>query len=103
MDTQFKKGVLELCVLNLLNAGDCYGYKIANDISKKIDVSEGTIYPLLRRLKKEGYVTTYLKESKTGPPRKYYKLTKDGEKRVLLLSKQWKNFTKKVEVFLRGK
>ncbi len=103
MDTQFKKGVLELCVLNLLRIDDCYGYKIANEISKKIDVSEGTIYPLLRRLKKDGYVTTYLKESKTGPPRKYYKLTKNGEKRVLLLSKQWKSFTKKVEVFLRGK
>ena len=103
MDTQFKKGVLELCVLNLLRIDDCYGYKIANEISKKIDVSEGTIYPLLRRLKKEGYVTTYLKESKTGPPRKYYKLTKKGEKRVLSLSKQWKNFTNKVEVFLRGK
>jgi PadR family transcriptional regulator, regulatory protein PadR len=103
MDTQFKKGVLELCVLNLLRIEDCYGYKIANEISKKIDVSEGTIYPLLRRLKKEGYVTTYLKESKTGPPRKYYKLTKKGEKRTLSLSKQWKNFTKKVEVFLRGK
>ena len=103
MDTQFKKGVLELCVLNLLRIDDCYGYKIANEISKKIEVSEGTIYPLLRRLKNEGYVTTYLKESKTGPPRKYYKLTKIGEKRVLLLSKQWKNFTKKVEGFLRGK
>ena len=78
MNIQFKKGVLELCVLALLAKKNRYGYELVNEISKKIKISEGTIYPLLRRLKKEGYVTTYLEESREGAPRKYYELTEKG-------------------------
>ena len=55
MNTQFKKGVLELCVLSLLKHGDKYGYELADTVGKQIDVSEGTIYPLLKRLRAEGY------------------------------------------------
>ena len=62
MVTQFKKGVLELCVLSLISKKDCYGYEIVDLISRGIELSEGTIYPLLRRLTKEEYCTTYLKE-----------------------------------------
>ena len=54
MKIQFKKGVLEICVLSVLAHKDCYGYELVNEISKRIDISEGTIYPLLRRLKDEG-------------------------------------------------
>lgn len=96
MDIQFKKGVLELCVLRLLERKDYYGYELVSEISKKILISEGTIYPLLRRLKNEGYVTTYLKESREGPPRKYYKLTKEGKKMSKELSAEWLDFSKKV-------
>jgi Predicted transcriptional regulators len=78
MNTQFKKGVLELCVLVLLDKQDRYGYELVQKISERIDISEGSVYPLLRRLKKEGYFITYLKESSEGPPRKYYKLTDTG-------------------------
>ena len=53
MNTQFKKGVLELCVLSLLKNGDKYGYELADTVGKQIDVSEGTIYPLLKRLRAE--------------------------------------------------
>ena len=63
MVTQFKKGVLELCVLSLISKKDCYGYEIVEVISRAIEVSEGTIYPLLRRLITEKYCTTYLKEN----------------------------------------
>lgn len=56
MNTQFKKGVLELCVLSLLKHGDKYGYELADTVGKQIDVSEGTIYPLLKRLRAEGYL-----------------------------------------------
>ena len=78
MNIQFKKGVLEICVLSVLARRDCYGYELVNEISKTIDISEGTIYPLLRRLKDEGLVTTYLQESGEGPPRKYYRSYGNG-------------------------
>ena len=78
LNVQFKKGVLELCVLVLLYKQDHYGYELVQKISEKISISEGSVYPLLRRLTKEGYFTTYLQESTEGPPRKYYQLTERG-------------------------
>lgn len=92
MNIQFKKGVLELCVLSILNRKDCYGYELVSDISKSITISEGTIYPLLRRLTKEGLFTTYLRESQEGPPRKYYRLTDKGELVLSDLTNQWYSF-----------
>lgn len=97
MDSQFKKGVLDLCVFALLKKKDMYGYELVFEISKKIDVSEGTIYPLLRRLKIDGLVETYLKESTEGPSRKYYKLTKEGAKKCQTQTKSWREFSKKVD------
>lgn len=96
MDIQFKKGVLEMCVLRMLEKKDYYGYELVSEISKKILISEGTIYPLLRRLKNENYVTTYLKESREGPPRKYYKITAEGKKISKQLTAEWLDFSKKV-------
>ncbi len=78
MNTQYKKGVLDLCVLSLLHKRDCYGYEISDFLSKRIDISDGTVYPLLRKLKADGLLTTYLQEESGGPPRKYYKLTDHG-------------------------
>ncbi len=96
LNIQFKKGVLELCVFAILEDGDCYGYELVNKISENIMISEGTIYPLLRRLTKEGYFTTYLKESTEGPPRKYYKITDEGLKVYKNLEEQWFNFVEGV-------
>ena len=79
MNAQFKKGVLELVVLLSLSKKDMYGYEIVSEVSKIIEVNEGTIYPLLKRLTNEKYFETYLRESTEGPPRKYYHLTKVGE------------------------
>ena len=101
MNIQFKKGVLELCVLSILEQKDCYGYQLVNELSNSITISEGTIYPLLRRLKKDGYVTTYLKESQEGPPRKYYQLTDSGKEVNAELSKEWFAFTEAVNNLLR--
>jgi PadR family transcriptional regulator PadR len=89
MNTQLKKGILELCVLAVLDKKDCYGYELVNEISKNIEISEGTIYPILRRLNQEGYFTTYLQESQEGPPRKYYKLTELGKSIKEDLLKEW--------------
>jgi len=78
MNTQYKKGVLELCVLALLRQRDCYGYEISEILSRRIDIADGTVYPILRKLKADGLLTTYLQEESGGPPRKYYKLTELG-------------------------
>ena len=92
MNAQFKRGIVELCVLSELVMEDMYGYKIINKISKDIDVNENTIYPILRRLTKEGYFTTYLVESNQGAPRKYYKVTEKGFKYYLELRDLWDQF-----------
>jgi PadR family transcriptional regulator PadR len=101
MNVQLKKGVLELCVLAILFKKDCYGYELVNQISKNIMIAEGTIYPLLKRLKDEGYVTTYLAESQEGPPRKYYKLTQLGIETKEQLEHEWKTFVHGVEKILK--
>ena len=100
MNTQFKKGVLELCVLSLLKDSDRYGYELVSTISENIQISEGTIYPLLRRLQKDGNVTTYLQESSGGPPRKYYKLTENGTQIEKQLKDECLGFTEKVSTIL---
>lgn len=102
MDTQLKKGVLKLCVLSILSKKDCYGYELIDEISKNIQISEGTIYPLLKRLKDEGYFTTYLKESQTGPPRKYYKITELGHATKDVLEKEWYEFVEGVNKVIRS-
>ncbi len=79
MNTQYKKGVLELCVLSLLSQKDRYGYEISETLSKQIDIADGTVYPILRKLKSDGLLTTYLQEESGGPPRKYYSVTQLGK------------------------
>ncbi|HOJ77487.1 MAG TPA: PadR family transcriptional regulator [Bacillota bacterium] len=96
MNIQFKKGVLELCVLAMLSNKDRYGYELVNEISRNIAIAEGTIYPLLRRLKDEGYLTTYIEESSEGPARKYYQLTDLGRTTKDDLIKEWQQFVKGV-------
>jgi PadR family transcriptional regulator PadR len=82
---QLRKGVLELCVLSAIGASDaCYGYALVRNLvaTPGLDVSEGSIYPLLSRLRKQGVVQTRLEESTSGPARKYYKLTALGKARM---------------------
>ena len=93
MNIQFKKGALNLCVLVLLDKQDRYGYELVQKISDRIAISEGAVYPLLRRLTKEGYFSTYLQESTEGPPRKYYSLTEAGRTYLHEQLEEWKCFT----------
>lgn len=102
MNIQFKKGVLELCVLSLLTKRDFYGYELVEHISRYVNISEGTIYPLLRRFRTDGYVTNYLQESQEGPPRKYYKITEEGQKAFEELVKEWEDFTIGVNKIIKG-
>ena len=100
MNIQFKKGVLNLCVLVLLDKQDRYGYELVQKISDQIAISEGSVYPLLRRLTKEGYFTTYLKESTEGPPRKYYMLTDTGRGYLHEQLEEWKHFSQGVNTLI---
>ena len=94
---QFKKGVLGLCVMVLINERDQYGFELAQQISKHIEVAEGALYPVLRRMVADGHCTTYLQESTEGPPRKYYKLTTEGKAYMNELVTEWKRFVTGVQ------
>lgn len=102
MNVQFKKGVLNLCVLALVDQQDMYGYELVQAISNQIEISEGSVYPLLRRLTSEGNFTTYLKESTEGPPRKYYQITVLGKENLKELRDDWQNFSKGVNELIQG-
>ncbi|MCW4581344.1 PadR family transcriptional regulator [Gluconacetobacter entanii] len=97
---QFKKGVLEPCVLALLSQADSYGYDIASRLSDAIEMGEGTIYPLMRRMQKDGLVSTYFVESSSGPPRKYYTLTEKGRESLHAQRRAWTTFTRAVSAIL---
>ena len=100
MNPQFKKGVLELFVLECVRRKDRYGYELVEEVSRVIDVNEGTIYPLLKRLTNEHYFETYLRESSEGPPRKYYHLTAAGILYRDSLAAEWEEFQQQVSRFL---
>ncbi|MCM3702876.1 PadR family transcriptional regulator [Paenibacillus macerans] len=100
MNVQFKKGALELCVLVLISQKDYYGYELAQKISEKIELAEGTLYPILRRLTKDNYLTCYLSDSSEGPPRKYYSITVPGREQLAELIAQWMPFAKAVDDFI---
>lgn len=100
MNVQYKKGVLELCVLSLLKSRDRYGYEISETLSGLIDIADGTVYPILRKLKSDGLVTTYLSEESGGPPRKYYALTTLGRETCDAESREYLKFAKTVENLL---
>ena len=101
MNTQFKKGVLELIVLLAVNKKDRYGYELVMEVSKVVDVNDGTIYPLLKRLTNERYFETYLVDSTEGPARKYYRITILGKERVEELRDNWKVFANSVNKFIK--
>ena len=99
MNIQYKKGVLELCAV-AAKKHDCYGYEISDYLSKHIDIADGTVYPILRKLRSEGLLTTYMQEESGGPPRKYYSLTKLGRETYEKERAEYLNFAKKVEILL---
>ncbi|HEU4549964.1 MAG TPA: PadR family transcriptional regulator [Rhizomicrobium sp.] len=100
IQTQLRKGVLELCVLTLLSRADAYGYEIASRLMQDVGMGEGTIYPLMRRLQDDGLVTTYLVEVPGSPPRKYYRMTDLGKTTLAAQRGEWKSFMAAVEKIL---
>lgn len=87
---QMKKGVLEYCILNVLANGDAYASDIIGQLKEvQLIVVEGTLYPLLTRLKNDGLLTYRWEESTQGPPRKYYMITDEGKKSLAELNQAW--------------
>ena len=103
IDIQLKKGVLELCVLELLAKEDGYAYEIASRLADAIGMGEGTVYPLMRRLHTEGLVETYLVESSSGPSRKYYRITRTGRAELVRERSAWHSFTRAVNEIVGGR
>lgn len=101
MNNQYKKGVLELCVLSRLYNADSYGYDVSEMIARQIDISDGAIYPILRKLKTDGLLTTYLSEESGGPPRKYYSITELGRSEYLSSRNEWLEFVKMIDEILK--
>jgi PadR family transcriptional regulator PadR len=85
-----------MCVLALLARHDGYAYDIASRLAEAIGMGEGTIYPLMRRMQSDGLVKTYLEESRSGPPRKYYQLTTAGRAALIEQKADWTQFTASV-------
>lgn len=97
--TNLRRGALEYCVLALLRNGEAYGLDIAHALSADgvLITSEGTLYPLLARLRRGGLVTTSWQESTTGPPRRYYQLTENGAEALDAFERAWKPFRDAVD------
>lgn len=92
--------MLDLLVLSMLMKKDRYGYDISDSLSRRIEIADGTVYPLLRKLKSDGYVTTYLSEESGGPPRKYYSITESGRELYRRERGAWLGFIEAVEKLL---
>ena len=94
---QMRKGVLELCILSIIDKSDAYASDIIDKLKEsELIVVEGTLYPLLTRLKNDGFLTYRWEESKSGPPRKYYMITEIGKRILQELSSSWNNLLESV-------
>ncbi len=88
MDMQLKRGILDICVLSALLKADSYGYQIIKDLQPYVEISESTLYPILRRLEGAGAVTVYPSEH-NGRLRKYYSVTEPGKARIREFLEEW--------------
>lgn len=104
-ESQVKKGTLEFVIMLCLKKQKYYGYELINDIKQLLsfDVAEGTIYPLLNRLKKEDLIASEWVEMETGIPRKYYKITEKGIAAMEKMEAYWINLTLSIQKMLLSK
>lgn len=100
---QIRRGAIEYCVLALLrDGGEQYGFDLVRQLAAadELVTSEGTIYPLLARLRREGLVETTWRESREGPPRRYYRITPGGKEALASFTEQWTRFRSSVDRLL---
>lgn len=102
--SQLRRGVLEFCVLALLREGERYSFDLVRALGDAggLVTSEGTLYPLLGRLRREGMVHTTWRESASGPPRRYYRITDDGAAALQAFAGQWARFRDSVDTLIES-
>jgi PadR family transcriptional regulator PadR len=98
---QLGSALLDACVLAVLTKGDTYGYVLTQSVKEMIDVSESSLYPVLRRLQKEDFLTTY-DQSFQGRNRRYYSITEHGKNRLALYAQEWQEYKANVDHILGG-
>lgn len=102
--SQMRKGILDFCILSLISVEEIYSGELINKLKKaKLLVAEGTLYPLLSRLRKMDLLSYRWEESTNGPPRKYYTITDKGVQFLNELNKTWTEINKSVKIINRGK
>ncbi len=102
--TQMRKGILEYCILSIISRGEIYASDIIGELKRaQLLVVEGTLYPLLTRLKNNGLLSYNWQESTSGPPRKYYEITSEGRDVLTKLDVTWKELLFAVETSLQGR
>ena len=102
---QMRRGTLQYCVLALLASEERYGFDLVRGLAD-VDgmvTSEGTIYPLLSRLRRDGLVESSWRESSTGPPRRYYRLTSSGRRALDDFKREWSRFSEAVDTLVEGR
>lgn len=101
--SQVKKGTLSFIILNILQIKEYYGYELIEKIkvNTEIEIAEGTLYPLMNRLKKQDLVTSKWVEQETGIPRKYYFLTETGKETLVQMNTYWENLEKSIKKLTR--
>lgn len=100
MNNQFKKGIIEICILKFINEEDRYGYEIVRELEELLEINSSTVYPILKRLKNDKFVDTYLVESESGPARKYYKMTTLGQTELNTMIQAWFDFSNIINNYL---
>lgn len=102
--SQMLKGLLEGCILEIINKEETYAYEISNKLNKYGfgEISEGTIYPIILRLQKSEMISATLKESNSGPKRKYYTLTEEGKEALKQFKANWKELSSAVNIIMEG-
>lgn len=102
MTYQVTAPLLDACVLGVLETEDYYGYTLTQKVQDVIDISESTLYPVLRRLQKEGELTTY-DSPVQGRNRRYYRITEEGRKKLKFYKKEWKSYKEGIDRLLNGR
>ena len=103
-ETQFRKGLVELAVLATIARGETYGYRIVEQLGglEGLAFTESTVYPVLTRLAGEGYLAIRTEPSPAGPPRRYYRLTADGQRHFRRMAERWKTMSRSLSGWIEG-
>ncbi len=103
-ETQLRKGLAELAILAVIARGETYGYRLIEELKQLggIELTESTVYPVLTRLARDGFLAVRTDVSPSGPTRRYYRLTSEGDRRLRQLAESWKTFSNSLGALIEG-